>query len=300
MPSEILSLALMAGLPLLLAVLGETVLERSGMINIGLEGMLLTAAMAGVAVAQSTGSALAGLVGGVAGALIIAALFGLMAIEFRADQIVTGAAINFLALGMTGIVYRAFNAGDYFVSDVPRLRPTPETLAALPVVGALFEHDWIVSAGWIVAPTAVGLFLWRSRAGLRLRAAGENPHALAGVGHSVAASQWLALAIEAVLVGTGGAYLSLGLSSGFAENMVAGRGFIALAIVVFGGWRARGAIAGVALFAAASALQYWLQAANRGIPFHLLLAFPYALTLLILAAFAGRLGAPAALGRPRP
>lgn len=297
MPGEIVPLALMAGLPLLLAVLGETVLERSGMINIGLEGMLLVAAMSGVAAAQLTGSALAGLAGGVAGALAIAALFGLVTIQFRADQIVTGAALNFLALGATGILYRAFQ--DAFVADVPRF-PSVPALAALPFSGVFFRHDAVVFFGWIVIPAGVALFLWRTRPGLRLRAAGENPHALAAVGRSVAASQWLALVIEAALAGLAGAYLALGLSSGFAENMVAGRGFIALAIVVFGGWKAKGALAGVALFAAASALQYSLQAASWGIPFHLLLAFPYVLTLLILAAFAGKIGAPAALGRPRP
>jgi ABC-type uncharacterized transport system permease subunit len=129
--------------------------------------------------------------------------------------------------------------------------------------------------------------------GLRLRAAGENPEAV----RHAHAYRWSALAIEAVLAGMGGAYLSLALSSGFAENMTAGRGFIALSIVIFGRWKVRGAIIGTALFGVAAALQYTMQAMNIGLPFHLLLAVPYVVTLLILCGIAGRVRAPEGLGK---
>lgn len=131
-----------------------------------------------------------------------------------------------------------------------------------------------------------------------MRAAGDNPDALHFGGISPARYRWLALAAETLLAGLAGGYLSLGLANGFAENMTAGRGFIALSIVIFARWSVRGALAGVALFAAATALQYALQAGGLGVPFHLLLGLPYVVTLLILAAVPGRVEAPAALGKP--
>ena len=150
---------------------------------------------------------------------------------------------------------------------------------------------------WIVVPIALALVVWRSMFGLRLRASGEHPAALRASGASVHAHRWAALGIESLLVGIAGAYLALALSSGFAENMTAGRGFIALSIVIFGRWKFKGALLGTAVFGVAAAAQYALQASGRGLPFHLLLALPYVVTLLILCGIAGRVRAPEALGR---
>jgi|SRR6185436_18253067 len=255
-------LAIVASIPLLLAVEGELVVQRSGMINLGIEGMMLTAALTAVLVAQTTHSIVLGFAGGVAGALAIAALFGVLAIALRADQIVTGTAINLLALGGTSFIYREIQS---LVQQVPQLR----TDAVLPLA-------------WIVIPLVLGAMLWNSSFGLRLRACGENAEAFAATGRSVARYRWTALSIEALLVGMSGAYLALALSSGFAENMTAGRGFIALSIVIFGRWTVKGALLGTAIFGLAAAMQYALQAANRGIPFHLLLALPYVVTLASL------------------
>jgi simple sugar transport system permease protein len=160
------------------------------------------------------------------------------------------------------------------------------------------RNDGVLPFAWIVAPIAIGIILWNTSFGLRLRACGENPEALAATGRSVASHRWTALIIEGILVGLGGAYLSLALSSGFAENMTAGRGYIALSIVIFGRWKMKGALGGTAIFGLAAAMQYALQAANRGIPFHLLLAVPYVVTLLILCGVAGRVRAPESLGKP--
>lgn len=297
--SDVAALALMAGVPLLLAVLGETILERAGMINIGIEGMMLVAALSAVVVARSGGSAWIGIAGGIVGAVAVAVVFGSATIHLRGDQIVTGAAINFVSIGATGVVYRALGGGTFFAAGVPRLAHEVPAVSDIPLLGILFRHDVVVAAAWIAAPLVAALLVWRTRSGLRLRAAGENPRAVEISGHSVAAHQWLGLLSEALLVGIAGSYLALALAPGFAENMVAGRGFIALAIVVFGRWSMRGAVAGVGLFAAATALQYWLQAANSGFPFHLLLALPYVVTLATLALFAGAIRPPAALGMPR-
>ena len=269
-------LAITAATPLLLAVLGETIVQRSGIINLGIEGMMLTAAMTAVLAAQGAHSAAIGFLGGMAGAAIAGAIFGVCAIELRADQIVTGVAVNLLALGATGFVYREMEQSAVFVRSVPRL-----------------GFDAIVPFAWIVLPALLALMLWRTMFGLRLRACGENPEAVP----SVRAHRWTALAIESTLTGIAGAHLALMLSSGFAENMVAGRGFIALSIVIFGRWKFKGAILGTALFGIAAAAQYALQAMNRGIEFHLLLALPYVATLLILCGIAGRVRPPEALGK---
>ena len=270
-------LAIVASTPLLLAVLGELVVERAGMINLGIEGMMLTAAMTAVIAAQLTHSIALGFLAGILGAAIVGALFGLFAIRYAVDQIVTGTAIVLLAQGMTGYVYREL---DLFYQPVPRM-----------------TFDPIVPLAWIVFPIVLALLLWRTRFGLRLRACGELPAAVTANGASVTMHRWIALAIESALTGIAGAYLSLALSSGFAENMVSGRGFIALSIVIFGRWKFRGALLGTAVFGIAAAAQYALQASGRGVPFHLLLAVPYVVTLLILCGIAGRVRAPESLGK---
>ena len=273
-----IELALIASVPLLLAVQGELVAERAGMINLGIEGMMLVASMTAVYAAQLSGSITMGVAGGIAGAVLIAAIFGAFAIHLRADQIVTGTAINLLALGITGFVYRELN--DPFTRAVPHI-----------------EGNAIPLFAWVVVPLVLGWMLWSTPFGLRLRACGENPEAVRAANFSVVAHRWAALAIEAVLVGVAGADLALAFSSGFAENMTAGRGYIALSIVIFGRWKVKGILLGTALFGAAAALQYAMQAANNGVQFHLLLAIPYAVTLLILCGIAGRVRAPEALGK---
>lgn len=274
---SVLPLAIVAATPLLLAVEGELVVQRSGIINLGIEGMMLVAAMAAVLAAQLTKSVLLGFIGGIAGAALIALLFGVLVITLRADQIVTGTAVNLLAVGATSFVYRELQRGQIFVQSVPQLR-----------------FDIVLPLAWIVFPIVLAVLLWNTSFGLRLRASGENPEAVAA---DVNRHRAIALAIEALLAGMAGAYLALALSSGFAENMTAGRGFIALSIVIFGRWKLKGALLGTAIFGVAAALQYALQASSQGVPFHLLLAVPYVVTLLILCGAAGRVRAPEALGR---
>jgi len=275
---SVVPLAIVAATPLLLAVEGELVMQRSGIINLGIEGMMLVAAMTAVLTAQATKSVLLGFIGGIGGAAAIALVFGLLVIVLRADQIVTGTAINLLAVGSTSFVYRELQDAQTFVAAVPQL-----------------QRDVVLPLAWIILPIALALLLWNTTFGLRLRAAGEHPEVVAG---SVKSLRAMALSIEAMLAGLAGAYLSLALSSGFAENMTAGRGFIALSIVIFGRWKIKGALLGTAIFGLAAALQYALQATSQGLPFHLLLAVPYVLTLLILCGVTGRVRAPEALGRP--
>ncbi|HYC62807.1 MAG TPA: ABC transporter permease [Thermoanaerobaculia bacterium] len=274
---SVLPLAIVAATPLLLAVEGELIVQRSGIINLGIEGMMLVAAMTAVLAAQATKSVLLGFIGGITGAASIAIVFGVLVIALRADQIVTGTAINLLAVGATSFVYRELQQAQTFVRSVPQL-----------------SFDAVLPLAWIVFPIALAVLLWNTSSGLHLRASGENPDAVIAV---VKRHRAIALAVEALLAGLAGAYLSLALSSGFAENMTAGRGFIALSIVIFGRWKIKGALLGTAIFGLAAALQYALQASSQGVPFHLLLALPYVVTLLILCGVAGRVRAPEALGR---
>ncbi len=263
---SVIALAVVASTPLLLCVEGELVVQRSGMINLGVEGMLLAAAF---------GASIGGVSGAVAAAVFVAFLFGLFTIVLDADQIVTGTALNLLVLGGTSLAYREM-----------------QSRTAQPI-----RLDLITPVAWIVAPIVLAVLLWSTTTGLRLRAAGEDPNAMRAARWSPARYRWMALAIEAVLVGLAGTHLALAQSNGFAENMSAGRGFIALSVVIFGRWSVRGSIAGTALFGIAAALQYALQAANQGIAFHLLLATPYVVTLLILCGVTGRVRAPEALGK---
>ena len=274
---DAIPIAIVASTPLLLAVQGELLVQRSGIINLGIEGMMLVAAMTSVLAAHATGSATLGFLGGILGALFVAALFGLFTITLKADQIVTGTAINLLAVGLTSFLYRELQQTGIFLRTLPRVRV-----------------DVILPLAWIAFPIALALLLWNTTFGLRLRACGENPEAVAA---HVTSHRVLALTLEAILAGLAGAYLALAISSGFAENMTAGRGFIALSIVIFGRWKFKGAILGTTIFGLAAALQYALQAASQGVPFHLMLALPYVVTLLILCGVAGRVRSPEALGR---
>jgi len=271
-------LAVVASTPLLLAVEGELVTQRSGMINLGIEGMMLVAALTAILGSHASNNAFFGFLAGIGGAAVIAILFGALAIHLRADQIVTGTAINLLAVGLTGFAYRALPAG------------------VLSQQNAARGSTAIVVLAWIVFPILLALLLWQTSFGLRLRACGENPEAVKSAGRSVAAHRWLALAIEALLAGLAGGYLSLAYS-GFAENMTAGRGFIALSIVIFGRWKVKSALLGTAIFGFAAAVQYALQASSQSVQPHVLLAVPYAVTLLILCGIAGRVRAPESLGK---
>lgn len=275
--ADAVPLALVASVPLLLAVQGELVVQRSGLINLGIEGMMLAAAFGASLGAGTTKTIAGGLAGGLAGAAAVAAIFGVFTIALRADQIVTGTAINLFVLGLTAFLYRELQ---------PQVTSPPAIV-----------NDAITPLAWIAVPLLLALFTWRTSPGLRLRAAGENPDALTALHRSVAAHRWLALAIETLLAGLAGTHLALVLSNGFAENMTAGRGYIALAVVIFGRWQVKGALLGTAVFGVAAALQYAAQAAGTNVPFHLLLAAPYVVTLLILFGIAGRVRAPEALGR---
>ena len=279
--------------PLLLAALGELVSERGGVLNIGVEGLMLTGALGGMVGSWATGVPAIGMLAGCGAALALGAVFAFWVVRLDADQIVAGAAINVLALGATGVVYRALFGVTGSALTVATFAPlvTP----ASPILAPLRQPAPVYLALLLVP--AAALLLFRTRFGLELRAAGESPQAAAELGIRVGRVRAAGVAIAAVLAGMAGATLSLAYSNTFVEGMSAGRGFIALAIVVFGRWRPAGVLVGALVFGAANAGQFQLQAAGLDVSYHLLLMIPYVATLALLALASRSQDAPRALGQ---
>lgn len=289
-------------LPILLVVLGEIVAERAGVLNIGLEGMILVGAFAAFGVAWGTDSAALGVAAAVGAGAVFALVFAWLVFIVRLDPIVTGVATNILALGLTGVLFRSITAGVHGTAFAPTLPALPiPGLVGIPLVGrAIFGLNALGYAA-ILLTVGVTWFLGRTSPGLLVRAAGENPGAVDTAGVDVLRVRLLATLFGGVLAGLAGAYLSIGYSNTFVENMSAGRGFVALAIVVFSRWRPIRGLFGALLFGMAVALQVRLQGrAVLGveIPYQFFQMLPYVLTLVVLAtATGGRGRAPQALAR---
>ena len=283
--------------PLAFAAIGETVAERSGVINIGLEGAIIAGAFGGF-VAAGSGSVWIGFLGaGVAGA-IISALFAFFAVRLRADQIITGTAISLLTLGLTATLYRQLYGAGGAALSIPTMGVVEiPLLSSIPIVGrALFAQPPITYLLYFLVP-AVWWWMYRTHAGLALRAIGEDPRAALAAGISAGKFQFFAVLFGGFLGGIAGGVLVIAQAGSFAEGMSAGRGFIAVAIVVLGRWHPLGVAAAALVFGAASALQYLFQAMGWALPYQVFLALPYVLTLLGLAGIAGRSTAPASLGK---
>jgi general nucleoside transport system permease protein len=301
------------GVPLLLTCLAGLYSERAGIFDIGLEGKMLMAAFAAGAVASITGSAWLGLLAGVGGSLLLSAVHGLASVTFRGNQLISGVAINFLASGLTVLIGQSLfglGGGTPPVSFgngrfAPISLPLAETLKGVPIFGQFYHevlsgHSILVYAGFLCVPLTYWV-LYRSRFGLRLRAVGENPAAVDTAGISVKRLRYTAVAICGVLVGLAGVYLSIGLSAGFGREMSAGRGYIALAALIFAKWRPWYALGATMLFGFLEAFGNQFQNIDIGVfvvPVQFMQALPYILTVIILAGFVGRAIPPRAGGEP--
>lgn len=284
--------------PLALAAFGELLVERAGLINVGLEGAILAGAF-GALLGASAGGVAGGYLGAIVGGVLVATLFALFVVVLRADQIITGTALTLLSLGATGTLYRAMYGSTGAALDLPTSAPFPiPGLAAIPVIGpALFAQPPITYLVYAMVP-AIWWWLQRTHSGLALRAVGERPEAAEAAGVPVNRLRALSVLAGGVLAGLAGGSLVLAQAGTFAEGMSSGRGFIAIAIVVLGRWRPLGVALGALLFGAASALQFAFQAMGWDAPYQLFLVTPYLLTLAALAGAVGRARAPAALGKP--
>jgi general nucleoside transport system permease protein len=285
--------------PILLAALGELLVEESGVLNIGIEGAMLCGAFAALAAAWFTGSIAVGLLAGIGAAVGINAILAVLAVNLAVNQVVAGAALNIFALGITGVFYRRLFGITGKAVTVSALTAIPlGPLARIPIVGpALFAQNALVYAAFALVPILAALMA-KTRYGLELRAAGESPHAADSLGLGVVRLRWHALLASGVLTGLSGAYLTLAYTNTFVEGISAGRGFVALAVVILGRWNPWGLAAASLLFGAAMALQFGLQAFGTAVPYQLFLALPYALTLVVLAGVGGQAQAPSALGEP--
>ena len=274
--------------PLVLAALGGLFSERSGVINIALEGMMLAGAFTAAAVTYAAGNPFVGLAAGMAAGLAIALIHALVCIRYKADQVVTGTAINILMFGMP-----AFLSGAFFLSSgsTPQI-PREQLVPWLPIVIAFFV---VLPITWYV--------LYKTPFGLRLRSVGENPEAADAAGVPVARMRYAGVLLSGVLAGLGGAYLSIGQSSLFTRNMTSGRGFIALAALIFGKWRPVQTMLACLLFGFTEAVSIQMQGvvklpSGEDIPVQFVQMVPYVLTIVVLAGFIGHSRPPHALGMP--
>ncbi len=270
--------------PTAFGAIGESVVQRAGIINVGLEGLMLGSAFSATIVSSSTGNPWLGILAGMVSGILTAMFFGILVIKFGLDQIVVGTAINLLSLGICGTLFEKQGA----TGKLMNLPPIPKFFGSLDVIVVLL----------VVSAVAIGFTLYRTDFGLKLRAVGEYPDAVVAAGFNPARLRYQALSIGGLLGGIGGAYLALGISQSFATEMVAGRGFIAIALVTFARWRPIGILVSAMMLGLFEVLQFELQLSGSQIPRSLLLALPYIATLVILI-FVGRgTRAPQSLGVP--
>ncbi len=287
-----------AATPLLFAALGELITEKSGVLNLGVEGMMLGGAVAAFMAAVATGNPLWGLVAAAALGALMALLFAILTITLLANQVATGLALTIFGIGLS-----AFLGQDLVGKTVQPLAPVDlGALSAVPLIGpVLFGQDPLVYLSLVMA-ALVWWFLYRTRRGLILRAVGESPHAAHAIGYPVRFIRTMAILFGGAMCGLGGAYLSLVYTPMWVEGMTAGRGWIALALVVFATWRPGRAVLGAYLFGGITILQLHVQGAGVAIPSQLLSMLPYLATILVLVLISRdstriRLNAPASIGK---
>lgn len=295
----LLAAAVRAGTPILLAALGELLAERAGILNLGVEGMMLVGALTGFIVSQQSGEPWLGLLAAGLAGVLLSALHACLTITLHANQVVSGLALTIFGTGLSGVLGRAFvgvPAAGFSPVPVP-------VLAEVPWLGKIFfNHDPLVYLVYLLVP-GVWVLLYRTRPGLKVRAVGENPASADAMGISVVALRYGCVLAGGLAAGLGGAYLSLAYTQMWIDNMTAGRGWIALAMVIFGAWDPVRMVLGAYLFGGVQALQLRLQAIGIAMPIYLLMMAPYGFTILALVlASRGnthrRLGTPAALGMP--
>jgi simple sugar transport system permease protein len=299
--------------PRVLAALGGLFAERSGIVDIGLEGKMLASAFAAAATAAVTGSAWVGLAAGIAAAMLVGLVHGFACITHHGNQVVSGMALNITISGLTVVLgYAWFHEGGQTpllaagARFAPIELPGATTLGAVPGLGLFYRevlsgHNVLVYIAAVAVP-AVAWIVYRSRFGLRLRAVGESPGAVDTAGISVSGLRYRALMVSGVLCGLSGAYLSIAHNASFIRDMSAGKGYLALAALIFGQWRPVPTLGACLLFAFADAVQARLQGTPLPlvgvVPVQLIQAIPYVLTVLLLAGFVGRAVAPRAIGVP--
>lgn len=287
-----------ASTPLLLAAIGELVVERSGVLNLGVEGMMVVGAVCGFAAAYTTGSPYLGVLAGVLAGMGMALLFGCLTQTLATNQVASGLALTLLGLGLSGMIGESF-------TGLPGVKLQPldiPVLTDIPVVGPiLFGQDVLVYASFVLV-FAVSYVMRRTRTGLIIRAVGDNHHSAHALGYNVIAVRYGCILFGGACAGLAGAYLSLAYTPQWVENMTSGRGWIALALVVFATWIARRVLVGAYLFGAVWIMGLYAQALGIGIPSQVLSSFPYLITILVLVLISRnrtltKINTPACIGQ---
>jgi ABC-type uncharacterized transport system permease subunit len=297
--SELIAAIISLSVPMAFAALGEVISERAGVINLGTEGVMLVGAISAFYVSFFFGSNLVGVLLGAAGGALLGLVMAFISISLKQDQILSGLGIYFLGVGLSGFLYEASfgQVGSTIrITGLPQL-PIP-ILSQIPVLGdSVFSQDIMEYLAFVTLIIVI-IVVGRTTFGLNLRAVGENPSAADTLGVSVTKIRYAAVIIGATLAGIGGAYLALSSHAFQAENITAGRGFIAVAMVYFGKWRPARAFFGTFLFGAAYLLGAFFQVVGSIIPYYFLLMVPYVLTLVVLVGIARGARPPSALGVP--
>ncbi|MBN1262233.1 MAG: ABC transporter permease [Anaerolineae bacterium] len=304
--TSVLSITLRAGTSLVYATVGEIYTERSGILNLGLEGMMLMGAVTAFATAYYSGSVGLGLVVALAVGAMLAAIHAFLTVTMRANQVVSGLSITLFGSGLASFLGQRLGpvSNNYYLVGMVGPKFTPiriPWLSKIPVLGALFSQDILTYLVYLLVPLA-WFYLYKTREGLNLRAVGENPQTADAMGINVTRTRYLYTVFGGMLAGLGGAHLSLAYTPGWTENLTGGRGWIVIALVIFAMWNPARAILGAILFGGINAVQFRIQAAGTTIPAEFLNMLPYLLTILVLIvmtwweALSKRIGAPAALG----
>jgi simple sugar transport system permease protein len=304
---SILTVTIQAGTSLVFATVGEIFTERSGILNLGLEGIMIMGAVTAFAGVFHSQSLLIGLLVALLVGAILASIHAFLTISLRTDQVVTGLALTLFGSGLASFLgQRIGPGGKPLVGEVgPRFSKVAlPLLSEIPYLGeSLFKQDPLVYGMYLLVPLA-WYFIYRTRPGLHLRAVGESPATADAMGVNVTRTRYAYVILGGMLIGLGGAHLSLAYTPGWTENLTGGRGWIAIALVIFATWNPLRAVVGAVLFGGVNAVQFRLQAAGTTIPAAFLGMLPYLLTILVLVvitwweAFSKRVGAPAALGLP--
>lgn len=295
----ILVATMRAGTPLVFAALGELITEKAGVLNLGIEGMMLMGAVTGFMVTVVTGDPLIGILAAMLAGVVVSLFFGVLTLTLLANQVATGLALTIFGVGLS-----AFVGLSYVGTPIKGLQPVSiPVLSDLPILGPLlFQHDPLIYLSLLLF-AGVSWFLFKSRAGLILRAVGESHEAAHAIGYGVVKIRYFAVMFGGAMSGLAGAYLSLVYTPQWTENMTSGRGWIALALVVFATWRPARVLLGAYLFGGITILSLHIQAAGFDVSSHLVATLPYLATVLVLVLISRdatriRLNAPASLGKP--
>lgn len=294
----ILMATIAASVPLIFAALGELVVEKSGVLNLGVEGMMVVGAVCGFMVTAESGQLWLGVLAGASAGMVLALIFAVLTLTLMANQVATGLALTIFGVGLSAYIGQAYSS---VALEGIKAIPIP-LLSELPIVGKLlFSRDPLVYLALLMFPL-IAWFLYRSRSGLVLRAIGESPSSAHALGYSVIKIRYLAVLFGGAMAGLGGAYLSLVYTPQWSEGMTAGRGWIALALVVFATWRPGRVLLGAFLFGGVTIAQFHVQGFGVDIPAQFLSMLPYLATIVVLVLISRnantiRLNAPASLGQ---